>query len=102
MDLGFSGEFSADEVDGAVGRDQRLGQAEDIDEDGTIELGSGRVFVDLVEGEESLVAEKVELALGLGVLLVGEGACVEGCCVDKLSMKIRSARWLVASGGNRR
>ena len=78
VDLRLAGELAADQVDWAVRRYKRVGQAEDIDEDGAVELGAGRVFVDLVEGQEELAAEQVELALGLGVLGVGEGAGVEG------------------------
>ncbi len=44
MDLRLAGEFASDQVDGAAVRDQRLGQAEDINEDGAVELGSGRIF----------------------------------------------------------
>ena len=72
MDLWFSGKFASDQVDGAAVLDHGLGQAEDIDEDGAVEFGTGGVFVDLVEGEESFVAEEVEPSFGLGVLLIGE------------------------------
>ncbi len=74
VDLWFSGELASDQVDGAAVLEQGVGQAEDLDEDGAVEFGSGGVFVDLVEGQESFVAEEVELSLGLGVLLVGESA----------------------------
>ena len=67
MNLRFAGEFASHQVDGPAVLDHRIGQAEDIDEDGAVKFGSDGVFVDLVEGEESLVAEKVELSPGLGV-----------------------------------
>ncbi len=43
VDLRFAGELATDEVNGAAGFDQGLGQAEDVDEDGTLEFGQEAV-----------------------------------------------------------
>ena len=78
MDLRFPRELATNQIDGAIRLDQRLGQAEHIDQDRAVQPGPRRVFINLIEGQESLITQQVKLSPGLSMLRVGEGARVEG------------------------
>ena len=68
MNLRLPSQLPPDQINRPISRDQRLRQAQHIDENRPVEPRPRRVLVDLVKGQEALLAQQLKLPLSLRML----------------------------------